>query len=203
MSEPSLLPPNATPAERALEGATARLADVSTPLRDLWNPDTCPAALLPWLAWALAVPGWQPDWSETAKRRAIARSIAVHRRRGTFGAVRRVLDALGFEAEIVEWFQDGSPPYTYSIVADARGEPLLDWPAPRLSAAATAAANVRSHLRALIVGNHVQAPLHIGTFVECLLTTDVLPPPPEYPEVFIGIDLAAGVSYGIDYQIDP
>ena len=48
----SLLPRNATGAERAIEGATARVGAVPTPFRDLWNPDTCPAALLPWLAWA-------------------------------------------------------------------------------------------------------------------------------------------------------
>ena len=52
---PSLLPHNASPQERAIEAATARLADVPVPLRDLWNPETCPAELLPWLAWAFGV----------------------------------------------------------------------------------------------------------------------------------------------------
>ncbi|MCD9124037.1 phage tail protein I, partial [Cupriavidus sp. UGS-1] len=49
----SLLPPNATPLERNLAtvGAEA-IAGVPVPLRDLWNPATCPPALLPFLAWA-------------------------------------------------------------------------------------------------------------------------------------------------------
>ncbi|MCD9122183.1 phage tail protein I, partial [Cupriavidus sp. UGS-1] len=43
----------AAPLERNLAtvGAEA-IAGVPVPLRDLWNPATCPPALLPFLAWA-------------------------------------------------------------------------------------------------------------------------------------------------------
>ena len=51
----SILPPNVTRAERALEGATARLDDVPVPIRSMWNPATCPAFLLPWIAWGLSI----------------------------------------------------------------------------------------------------------------------------------------------------
>jgi len=44
----SLLPPNATDTERAIEATTERTTDLPVPLRTLWNPDTCPADLLPW-----------------------------------------------------------------------------------------------------------------------------------------------------------
>ena len=48
MSEQTLLPPNASDLERATEGAIrARLTAVPIPLATLWNPDTCPAPLLP------------------------------------------------------------------------------------------------------------------------------------------------------------
>lgn len=59
----SLLPPNATELERALELLIdARIGDISTPLRDLWSAENCPEALLPWLAWALSVDQWSADW---------------------------------------------------------------------------------------------------------------------------------------------
>ena len=51
--QPSLLPPNASALERKLEQATLRLGTLPVPLRELWNPDTCPAHLLPWLAWTV------------------------------------------------------------------------------------------------------------------------------------------------------
>ena len=46
----SLLPINATPLERAVEGADAEATAVT--LRTLYNPDTCPSHLLYQLAWA-------------------------------------------------------------------------------------------------------------------------------------------------------
>lgn len=100
---PSLLPANATPAERALEQATARVGAVPTPLRALWNPDTCPAQLLPWLAWALGVDDWEPGWPEEVQRSVIRASIDVHRHKGTVAAIRTAIHAAGYpDAEIIE-----------------------------------------------------------------------------------------------------
>lgn len=98
-----LLPSNSTPAEFALEQATARIADAGAPIRPLWNADTCPAHLLPWLAWALGVDEWDPEWSETTKRNTIRESVPIHRRKGTVGAIRRALVTSGYgDAEIIE-----------------------------------------------------------------------------------------------------
>lgn len=99
----TLLPPNATSAERAIEGATARIGAVPCLIADLWNPKNCPAALLPWLAWALSVDEWSPDWSEDAKRATIAEAAEIHRRKGTPWAIKRALASAGFgDAELVE-----------------------------------------------------------------------------------------------------
>lgn len=99
----SLLPPNATALERALEEVTARAAQVAVPVEDLWNPQDCPAAVLPWLAWALSVDVWDASWSEDVKRTVIAESIAIHRRKGTVWAVREALRTAGYaEASISE-----------------------------------------------------------------------------------------------------
>ena len=96
----SLLPPNATPFERALEAALAQ--DVDIPIRKLWSSADCPAALLPYLAWALGVEEWDPDWPEPVKRAAVANAIRIHREKGTLAGLKRVLDTAGAEYEYVE-----------------------------------------------------------------------------------------------------
>lgn len=99
----SLLPPNSTPLERALEGASQRLDAVPVPIDTLWSAGRCPAPLLPWLAWSLSVDTWEADWPETVKRAVIAASFRVHQRKGTVASVREALAAAGFGAvEIIE-----------------------------------------------------------------------------------------------------
>ena len=48
----TLLPPNASPLERALESVAAdRIEAIETErVRTLWTPANCPTPLLPWLA---------------------------------------------------------------------------------------------------------------------------------------------------------
>jgi phage tail P2-like protein len=92
MSE--LLPPNATALERAVTVAQRHLSELPVDTRHIRNPATCPAPLLPFLAWELSVDEWNPAWGDDVKRRVIAESISVHRRKGTRGAVRRALEAL-------------------------------------------------------------------------------------------------------------
>jgi phage tail P2-like protein len=95
-----LLPPNATPQERALSLATGR--DVAVPIKQLWSPYTCPESVLPWLAWALSVDEWGTTWPVETQRQVIAASIDQHRKKGTVGALRRALERLGYEVEIDE-----------------------------------------------------------------------------------------------------
>ena len=90
-----LLPPNASPAERAVDAASARIDELQVPLRDLWSPARCPLALLPWLAVTLGVETWDPDWPEATKRRFCAEAFKVHREKGTEAAIRRVLRLIG------------------------------------------------------------------------------------------------------------
>ena len=118
----SLLPANATALERRLEQVLARIEQIDVPVRDLWNPAACPAALLPWLAWALSVDTWRSDWPETTKRAVIAAAPQVHRLKGTLGAVRRAVAAVadGKPNRVVTWFDpDGSGlPYTAFVEVD-------------------------------------------------------------------------------------
>ena len=102
-----LLPSNATAAERALadvEGVSL-LPMPAEVIATLWDPATCPAHLLPYLAWALSVDVWNPAWSEVTKRAVIASSPAVHRRKGTRAAVEDAVAALGLQARFSEWWE--------------------------------------------------------------------------------------------------
>ena len=100
-----LLPPNTTSLEKAAAEAGAEIQRVPIILRELWNPDTCPAHLLPYLAWSFSVDRWDPAWSEQAKRDVIKSSFYVHRRKGTISALRRVVEPLGYLLEVTEWWQ--------------------------------------------------------------------------------------------------
>lgn len=111
----SLLPINSTQLERAIEAATDEVTDV--PLRTLYNPDTCPAHLLHQLAWAWSVDRWDNNWSEAVKRSAIRSAFYVHAHKGTIGALRRVVEPLGYLIEVQEWWETtpGGVPGTFAL----------------------------------------------------------------------------------------
>lgn len=115
---PSLLPSNATALERAIEQSTARLAELAVPLRELWNPDTCPAELLPWLAWTLSLDSWQPYWPEAVKRERIHAAVDIQRRKGTAKSVRDVVRSFGGSLALREWWQTEpmGAPHTFEVV---------------------------------------------------------------------------------------
>lgn len=90
-----LLPQNSTAAERAISDAMARAETIAAPAGLMWDPARCPLEYLPWLAWAVSVDDWDPDWPEAGKRAAIAGSAAWHRIKGTRPAVVAALAQLG------------------------------------------------------------------------------------------------------------
>ncbi|TBU71010.1 phage tail protein I [Phytopseudomonas daroniae] len=114
----SLLPPNATQLERVLEQVQARASLQAVPLRELWNPDTCPAHLLPWLAWTLSLDSWQPYWPVSVKRERIRMAVEIQRRKGTAKSVRDVVRSFGSSLAIREWWQlePKGTPHTFELV---------------------------------------------------------------------------------------
>lgn len=148
MSNLALLPPNATAQEVALSEAVARVGDVPVIVREVWNADTCPADLLPWLARAVSVDVWDANWSSDQKRATIRSSLTVHREKGTIGAVRKAMAALGFDARVQEWFNQSppGPEYTYRLIleADQIGFSKLD--VELLLEVIEQTKNLRSHL---------------------------------------------------------
>lgn len=90
--------------EMALLSAALERIDPSV-IETIWDAWRCPAALLPWLAWALSIDVWDDAWAEPVKRQAIADSPDYHRRKGTVGAVKAALALAGRPYEITEWWQ--------------------------------------------------------------------------------------------------
>lgn len=149
-----LLPPNATAGERAVSNATARIGGVPVPIRDTWDADTCPASLLPWLAWAFSVDQWDANWSEAQKRATIKSAVAVHRYKGTIGAVRESITSLGIGAQVQEWFVQSpeGEPYTFRLILDATQTSATQAELFKLLEVVTGTKNLRSHLDAVVPG---------------------------------------------------
>ena len=100
----SLLPPGSTPLERRLAQTCSGISDLQVPLRDLWNPATCPVSFLPYLAWAFSVDRWDEGWTESVKRQVVKDAFYIHQHKGTTSAVRRVVEPFGFLIRIIEWW---------------------------------------------------------------------------------------------------
>ena len=151
MSE--LLPPNATPAERALSEAMARIADVPVVVKQVWNADTAPSDVLPWLAWAFSVDDWDVNWTDQQKRNVIKKSILSQRIKGTIGSVRQQLSALGVEVEIIEWFNQvpQGAPYTFAMTITTSQHPLYKSGIENIFEIVETNKNLRSHLTSTTV----------------------------------------------------
>lgn len=111
----TLLPPNASPLLRAQSLSAARTEAIAVPMRDLMNPDTCPAVVLPWLAWALSVDEWDPAWTEEDQRATLRESVGVHRRKGTLWSMRRAIINAGLGHSVIH---EGDATSRYDGAAD-------------------------------------------------------------------------------------
>lgn len=117
----TVLPSHSTDFERALEQASLWVVENSAIPR-IWDAQLCPEGLLPWLAWAFSVDVWDTNWPEATKREMIRKSVGVHQIKGTRRSVDAALEAIGFEADIREWFEvDGvevaRAPRTFEITS--------------------------------------------------------------------------------------
>lgn len=125
----SLLPLGSSTLERNIEKATERMTNVPIPLRQLWNPDTCPESLLPWLAWSLGIDAWKAYWPLSIKRALIKDAINVKRRKGTTKSVRDIVTTFGASIALKENWQTNPPgaPHKFSVfinVSSMGGEPV-------------------------------------------------------------------------------
>lgn len=162
MSE--LLPPSSTPLERALADTVAKVSTLPTPARDLWNPDTCPVELLPWLAWAFSLDDWDVTWTESQQRAAVKASYSVHRYKGTIGSVKDALQALGLGVQVQEWFNQipAGDPYTYKLLLEVNQYGVSLAQLETIQAVVENAKNLRSHMTTLDLTVASNATVYIG-----------------------------------------
>jgi phage tail P2-like protein len=148
----SLLPPNRSNLERAVSNSVAQIFDIPVPVRDVWNPDTCPTPLLPWLAQQFSVDTWDADWSEQQKRQVIRDSVFVHRHKGTIGAVRRALGSLGYDVQVQEWFNQTplGKPYTFRLLLLADQYGIDQAGMRKILEVIESTKNLRSHLEEVL-----------------------------------------------------
>lgn len=146
-----LLPYNATDAERALANTIARISDVPVLVREVWNPETTPASVIPWLAWAFSVDDWDSNWTDAQKRNVIKQSVYSQRIKGTIGAVTRQLAALGYTIQILEWWQKDpeGQPYTFDVYITASQYQLTARDYNKVLDVIDTNKNLRSHMGTL------------------------------------------------------
>ena len=149
----SLLPQNATLLERSLEAASEQGIDPDV-IRGIADSVRCPPDFLPWLGWAWKVEGWEAANTNGQRRDLVREALPVHKTKGTVGAIRRVLKAVGVTADYKEWTQiPGEVPYTFELTAWANdnrpGEGSILSPQlfQRLRTLVDATKNERSHYR--------------------------------------------------------
>ncbi len=192
MASLGLLPPNASELERLAAEALAQIERVPVPLRDLWNPDTCPVELLPYLAWAFSVDRWSSAWPERAKRAAIKAAYFIHAHKGTIGALRRVVEPLGYLIEVREWWEEAplGTPGTFRLLVGVLDTGITEEMYQELTWLIDDAKPVSRHLVGLAIGLDVTGTAHIGAV---LTTGDELTVyPPASRDIEVGGTLAWG-----------
>ncbi|MBH3307976.1 phage tail protein I [Pseudomonas mosselii] len=172
----TLLPLNSTPLERAMEAATAERTAVL--LRTLYNPDTCPVRLLPYLAWAWSVDRWDGSWSEAVKRSVIRSAFYIHAHKGTIGALRRVVEPFGYLIEVVEWWkmQPEGVPGTFALKVGVSDSGISDEVYRELSALLDDAKPVSRTMVGLEISLETRGSVYVGASISDGDVLDVYPP---------------------------
>ncbi|MFW3895945.1 phage tail protein I [Pseudomonas bharatica] len=193
----SLLPLNSTSLERAIEAANHDHPDI--PLRTLYNPATCPAHLLHQLAWAWSVDRWDENWSEAVKRSVIRSAFYVHSRKGTIGALRRVVEPLGYLIEVREWWQTvpEGVPGTFALQVGVLDQGITEEMYDELTRLIDDAKPVSRHLTGLAISLSTTGALRLAMALAEGEAIDVYPPASRDIEVRGNLGLK-----GHDHQIE-
>lgn len=163
MTYPTLLPPNTTDPELALEQVMAHVGDEPIDIRTVKSADTCPLDLLPWLAWENAISYWNTEWTEDQQRAIVGNAAQVNKSRGTPGAVKRALASIDISADLIEWFNENpkAAPYTYRIVI--HGNNITDSQIEQVVALSTDVKNGRSYLTGISINEQkISGTYYIG-----------------------------------------
>lgn len=170
-----LLPANSATLERIAAEVGVRATELPVIIRDLWNPETCPSNLLPWLAWAWSVDEWSDAWSERQRRDTVKQALAVQRIKGTIGAVTRGLGALGLPVRVQEWFNQtpAGAPYTFRLLLDVDQAPLRQADLVKILDVVATVKNLRSHLEGVLLAVRSSAQVHSAAVAHSGIEIDV------------------------------
>lgn len=93
----TLLPPESTSPFELAQSLTsaARRPLPAYLIKALWNPQTCPLELLPYLAWTLGLEVWDDGWSELKKRTVVADVWRLKRNKTRLKGIRGYLQLFG------------------------------------------------------------------------------------------------------------
>jgi len=112
------------------------------------------------LAHQFHIEGWELAKSLEDKRRLIKSAIELHRYKGTPYAIKKVLEALGLEGQVKEWFEYGEKPYRFKVyVSSIPSEELWQ----KLIHLINEYKNERSWLDAIGIHSESRSTIYIGT----------------------------------------
>ncbi|MCW2484757.1 phage tail protein I [Candidatus Symbiopectobacterium sp. NZEC127] len=197
MSDTRLLPVGSSALEVAAATACAEIVRVPVPLRLLWNPDTCPVHLLPYLAWAFSVDRWDVAWPESVKRQVIRDAFFIHRHKGTIGALRRVVEPFGYLIRIIEWWQSGGEPGTFRLDIGVQDSGITEETFYELERLIADAKPASRHLLGLNITLDTQGAAYVSATV---YAGDDLTVYPYFPETLTvsGLDVLGASIHFID-----
>jgi len=119
--------------------------------------------LLDLLGWQFHIEGWELARTIEDKRKLIKSAIELHRYKGTPYAIKKVLEALGLEGQVKEWFEYGGEPYKFKVhVSSIPSEELWQ----RLIHLINEYKNERSWLDAIGIHSESRSTLYIGTVLK-------------------------------------
>lgn len=95
--------------------------------------------------------GWLNCTTTQEKRELLKNSLKLHRYRGTKFALTRVLEILGLEGHLEEWFEYGGSPYYFKIYIDLEKKSFASQSEKLLLDLIMSNKNVRSKLENLIM----------------------------------------------------
>lgn len=162
MSNNTLLPPGSSAFERRLALTCSGISDLQVPLRDLWNPASCPVRFLPYLAWAFSVDRWDESWAESTKRRVVQDAFYIHQHKGTISAVRRVVEPFGFLIRVLEWWQSGEQPGTFRLDIGVQDQGITEETYLELERLISDAKPCSRHLVGMSINLQTAGPAYVG-----------------------------------------
>ena len=162
MSNDSLLPPGSSALERRLAQACSGISGLNVPLRDLWNPDSCPVSFLPYLAWSFSVDRWDESWTESVKRKVVRDAFYIHQHKGTISAIRRVVEPFGFLINVIEWWKNGEAPGTFRLDIGVQDQGITEETYAELERLISDAKPCSRHLLGMSINLQTSGAFYVG-----------------------------------------